>query len=431
MQIIGSILGPLMRWCYILTKNYGFAIIFFTLLTKIILFPLSLWVQKNSIVMVKIQPAINNIKAKYFGDKDTIADEQSKLYKQEKYNPLASLIPLAIQIFLLMGVVEVIYHPLDYILKVPQEVTEQYIEVAVEKNDELIPEAGSIQLSVVNDIQEDSTAYENLHLENDYLDEIKALKMNFGGFDLSWIAVVEKGKAILVPIIAALSAWVLAFAQNRMNVLQSEQSTISQYGMTAFSVLLSLYLGAFVPAGVALYWVASNIMAIGVQWICNRVMNPKKYVDYEALEASKKELEALSSGEKKKRKLFGDEETKRENQDYKKFMSIANKHLVFYSESNGFYKYFEGYINYLLKYTNVPIHYITSDPNDNIFEMAKTEERILPYYIGSTKLITLMMKMDADIVVMTMPDLQTYQIKKSYIRKDIEYINGFISSKPK
>ena len=38
------------------------------------------------------------------------------------------------------------------------------------------------------------------------------------------------------------------------------------------------------------------------------------------------------------------------------------------------------------------------------------------------KLITLMMKMDADVVVMTMPDLNNYHIKRSYIRKDIEYI---------
>ena len=36
--------------------------------------------------MVQMQPAINRIKAKYFGDADTIADEESKLYKQYKYN---------------------------------------------------------------------------------------------------------------------------------------------------------------------------------------------------------------------------------------------------------------------------------------------------------------------------------------------------------
>ena len=33
-----------------------------------------------------------------------------------------------------------------------------------------------------------------------------------------------------------------------------------------------------------------------------------------------------------------------------------------------------------------------------------------------------MMKMDADIVVMTMPDLQRYHIKRSLVKKDVEYI---------
>ena len=54
--------------------------------TEIILLPLSVWVQKNSIKMVKMQPEINRIKAKFFGDADTIADEESKLYKRYKYN---------------------------------------------------------------------------------------------------------------------------------------------------------------------------------------------------------------------------------------------------------------------------------------------------------------------------------------------------------
>ena len=70
-------------------------------------------------------------------------------------------------------------------------------------------------------------------------------------------------------------------------------------------------------------------------------------------------------------------------------------------------------------------HYITSDPQDAIFEKAKTEPHIRPYYIGEKRLITLMMKMDADMVVMTMPDLDNFHIKRSYVRKDIEYIFMF------
>ena len=188
-----------------------------------------------------------------------------------------------------------------------------------------------------------------------------------------------------------------------------------------FSVGLSLYLGCFVYAGVALYWTASNIFAILQLYLLNWAINPKNYVDYEALEETKKELaeiEALGTKKGKRNK----EDIKREKADYKKFFSVVNKHLVFYSEGSGFYKYFKGIIEYILNNTNITIHYVTSDPDDQIFRIAEKESKIKPYYIGEKKLITLMMKMDADVVVMTMPDIENYHIKRSYIRKDINYV---------
>ena len=358
-------LGWIMKLCYDIVGNYGAAIILFTLVSKIILLPISIWVQKNSIKMVKMQPEINRLKAKYFGDKDTIAEEESKIYKKHKYNPLASLVPLVAQIILLLGVVEIVKNPTLYI------------------------------------------GVENL----DYI---------FFGFDLRWIASENSGMAIWIPIIAGLSALALCISQNIMNVLQAEQSKWNKYGMLVLSVGLSVYLGTFVTAGVALYWTASNLMAILQQWLLNIFINPKKYVDYKALEESRKELKELQDISKSHKRTK--EQIKKEKTDYKKFFSIANKKLVFYSESNGFYKYYKGIIEYILENTNITIHYITSDYNDNIFKLAKTEKHIKPYYIEEKKLITLMMKMDADVVVMTMPDINNYHIKRSYIRKDIEYI---------
>jgi len=88
-------LSWLLNVCYGLVNNYALAIIVFTLLTKIILFPVSMWVQKNSIAMVKMTPALNRLKIKYYGDKDTIAEETLVLYKKEKYHPFASSIPMA------------------------------------------------------------------------------------------------------------------------------------------------------------------------------------------------------------------------------------------------------------------------------------------------------------------------------------------------
>ncbi|MGN0514113.1 MAG: membrane protein insertase YidC [Lachnospiraceae bacterium] len=363
MSFVYKVFGAVMLWCYHICGNYGWAILFFTLLSKLVLMPLSVWVQKNSIKMVKMQPEINMIKVKHFGDKDQIAEEEAKIYKREKYSPFASIIPLLAQLFLLMGVIEGI-------------------------------KAG----------MSDGT-----------------VNMAFFGINLGLIPSSEGISLIFSPIIAGFSAWLLCIAQNASNVLQSEQSKLNKYGMMAFSVGLSLYLGWFVSIGVAWYWVCSNLLAIAQLYFLNWLINPKKYVDYEKLEASKKELDEISNCGSKSDKISR-ADRKREKEDYKKFFSVVNKHLVFYSESSGFYKYFQGIVEYILHRTNITLHYITSDPNDAIFELAKSEPNLRPYYIGEKRLITLMMKMDADVVVMTMPDLENYHIKRSYLRDDIKYI---------
>ena len=95
---------------------------------------------------------------------------------------------------------------------------------------------------------------------------------------------------------------------------------------------------------------------------------------------------------------------------------------MIYSEGSGYYKYFKNIIEYLLEHSNLIIHYVTNDPGDRIFEMAKEQTQIRPYYISEKKAITLMMKMDADMVLMSTPDLENYHLKRSYVRKDVEYI---------
>jgi len=356
----------IMDFCYKFTHNYGWAIILFTFVTKIIMMPVSVWLQKYSIKMVKMQPELNSIRVQYFGDKEKISEEEANIYKKYKYNPFISIIPTIIQLILLIAVIEV-------------------IKLGINTN---------------------------------------TMEMSFLGLSVATIPSKEGGLYLLSPILAAVSAFFMCIAQNKSNVIQVEQSEISKIITMIISVGLSLYLGFFVTFGVVIYWVSSNIFAIATLYFLNLCINPKKYVDYEELEKSRKALIEL-------KKIGKENETdirikreldRREKQDYKRFFSVVNKHLVFYSESNGFYKYYSGLIEYLMDHSNITIHYITSDPKDRIFEMAEDNSRIKAYYIGEKRLITLMMKMDAEIVVMTMPDIDNYHIKRSYVKKDIEYI---------
>lgn len=345
-------MGSIIQLCYSFCGNYVIAIVLFTFLTKILLLPVSLWVHRSGIQMVQLMPELNRLKVRYYGDKDTIAEETQTLYKREHYHPLISTIPMVIQIVLLMGVI----------------------------------------------------------------DAVKGLVGTEGL--LSVYPSQMGGISLLIPIAAGSAALLLTLAQNKINPLQKEQTKAEQFSTGAISVGISLFLGAFVSVGTGIYWISSNLLTIPQQMLMNVMIPAKKYVDYPALEKSKQELKEIENLGTKASK----EDKLREKTDYKRFFSVANKHLVFYSEKSGFYKYYEDLIAELLKRSNLTIHYITSDPTDQIFQIAQQQPRIHPYYIGEKKLITLMMKMDADIVVMTTPDLENFHIKRSYIRKDIEYI---------
>lgn len=275
--VIGGLVW-LINLCYEFCHNYWIAILVFTFMTKVILLPLSVWVQKNSIKTVRMQPEMNHISATYLGNQEAISEEQYKLFKREKYSPFADLIPLIVQLVLLMGVVE-----------------------AVKR-----------------------------------------------GTTLTDIPVRTGGITLLIPLLAALSAFFMCYVQNKINVLQSEQGAFNQYGTMIFSVGLSLYLGFFVSIGVGFYWSCSNILSTLQLFLLNVWINPKDYIDYEALEKSKEELREakafMASRQKADRKSpYRD----KEKADYKKFLKQPDKKVVFYSEKNGFYKYYKNIIKIL------------------------------------------------------------------------------------
>lgn len=425
---IGTPLGWLMWLCYRLLDSYGMAILLFTLLSKVILLPLSVVVQKNSIKMIRLQPEINRITVKHYGDRDTITDETMVLYKREKYSPMLGMVPMLIQIILVLGLINVIYNPMQHLLRVDSSVCQLLVEQWTAHLGAENLGSGA-QLKVMEAMQDPanreffmSLAPLVLGTDMEYLLAMAgSVNMGFLGINLAAVPpVLPLAWISLVPLLSCLSTFLLCWAQNRDNVLQKEQGFWSRWGVTLFTVAFSTYFTFLVPAGVGVYWIASNLFALLNLYLMNFLYKPEKYIDYQALEESKRELEALKEREAKQKKEL-EPYKKQEREDYHRFLRDKEpKTLVFYSEGSGFYKYFKGMIEYVLRHSDETIHYITSDPRDGVFAM--NEPKLKPYYIGQMKLIPLMMKMDADMVVMTMPDLNTYHIKRSLVRKDIEYI---------
>lgn len=428
MELINTIIGPPLGWimwlCYRLSGSYVCSIILLTLISKILFLPLSIAVQKNSIKMIRIQPKINRITLRHFGDRDTIADKTMELYKKENYSPTLGIIPMLVQIILVLGMIGVVYNPMQHLLHFTPEISESLVHAALELSGEThFGAAAQLQALAVLQNPAYTQAFLNLSLPNGatLLDTANQLNMSLGAMDLGAVPrLLQLGLLTLIPLGSCLSSFLLCWAQNRANVLQREQKGLMRWSVTLFTVALSTYFTYLVPAAVGLYWIVSNLMGLFLLYLMNWIYPPEKEIDYEALHETQNLLDARKQTQKETLKKLKPYE-KREKQDYRRFFRWKEpKQFVIYSESNGFYKYYAGMIDYILKNSSIVIHYITSDPHDNVFTMES--DRFHAYYIGELRLIPLMMKIDADIVLMTVPDLELFHLKRSLVRKDIEYI---------
>lgn len=87
--------------------DLGMAIIFLTLVVKLILFPLSRQSIKAQKSLKDLQPKIEEIKKKYANQKDKQAQAMMAVYKENKINPFSSCLPLLIQLPILIAVFQV------------------------------------------------------------------------------------------------------------------------------------------------------------------------------------------------------------------------------------------------------------------------------------------------------------------------------------
>ena len=104
-----------MKGCYYVCKNYGIALLLFTFITRIIVFPLNVKQQKSSARMSMIKPKLDELQKKYAKDQNKLQEEQMKLYAEANVNPMASCLPMIITMVILFALIPVIYGPLTYV----------------------------------------------------------------------------------------------------------------------------------------------------------------------------------------------------------------------------------------------------------------------------------------------------------------------------
>jgi YidC/Oxa1 family membrane protein insertase len=186
------------------TDSYGLGIILLTLLVRGAMFPLYRAQMQSMKRMQALQPELKRIQDRYKDDKQRLAEEQMRLYKDMNINPMASCLPMLLQLPL-------IYAFYDMLRNFPYNA---------------IP-----------------------HLGPGFL-WLKSLK--------------DADPYYILPILGGLSTyWQTRISMALQPGAQAQQMQMMMYIMPIFMFWIFLKL----PSGVAVYWVVANIVTIGQQYL--------------------------------------------------------------------------------------------------------------------------------------------------------------------
>ncbi len=92
-----QILLGVMRWFHGFVANWGTAIILLTITVKVLLYPLTYKSMQSMNAMRKLQPEIENLKAKHGSDREAMSRAQMALFQQHKVNPAGGCLPMLLQ----------------------------------------------------------------------------------------------------------------------------------------------------------------------------------------------------------------------------------------------------------------------------------------------------------------------------------------------
>ena len=261
----------ILRLFYNLTNSYGLALIFFTLIVKLVLLPFQLKSKKSMIRMNRFQPKMREIQEKYANNQQKMNEELQMLYASEGINPMSGCLWSLLPFPIIIALYSIIRQPLSRFMLLSSEVIEQVRGIAAGLGYTAAETAGR------------TAFYEEIQLTqfiNDHFDAFAGIKglmkvnYSFLGVDLTvmpgdvWKQVFTGGwpviGLVLIPIISAA----LSFYQSKVAMAGSGQqksddpSARSGRMMMYMMPLMSLWIGFTLPAALGVYWIANSVFQI-------------------------------------------------------------------------------------------------------------------------------------------------------------------------
>ncbi|MGN0576201.1 MAG: YidC/Oxa1 family membrane protein insertase [Ruminococcus sp.] len=289
-DIIGVPFGYLMSWIYDFVGNYGVAIILFTIVTKLLLFPVNYHTQKSSARMLLLNPKLEKLRKSYANNPTKLSEEQQKLYQQEGINPMGSCLPSFIQMFLLFGVLDVVYKPLTHILHFSKEVRNSAIEIA----SKLSVAAGGKEIRN-NDLRNELMAMEQLNkapdkfndLGENFRELVSEFSENFTFFGINLGKTPDVSPEIwnkesfflfLIPILAGAAQLVhTIYLQMYQKKTRQEMPNMGCMNIMMYLMpLMSIWFAYQVPAGVGFYWICSSLFTFLITLGLNHYFTPER-----------------------------------------------------------------------------------------------------------------------------------------------------------
>lgn len=295
-DIIGYPFGYLMSWIYSFVGNYGVAIILFTLLTKILFFPVNYRTQMNSARMRLMQPKLDKLKKSFGSNPQRLQQEQQNLYQEEGINPMASCMPSLIQMLLLFGVLDVVYKPLTHIFHFGSKVKDAALNIAndiITEKSELLGK--SIDKISSSDLRSELRVMEQLNDQPDkfadvpssFLEKVQEFSENFTIFGANLGKTpsmsVDFGNSesvilFLIPFLAGLSQLLYTIYtqihQKRTNPTAPSMGCMNV--MLYLMPVLSVWFAFQVPAGVGFYWIWSSVFSFFITFGLNCYFTPER-----------------------------------------------------------------------------------------------------------------------------------------------------------
>lgn len=277
----------------VLGNQYFLAIIIFTVVTRLLLLPFNIKQQKTMARTTRLQPKIQKIQKKYPDprDRDKLNQEMQDLYAREGHNPMQmGCGTMAFQMVFLMGIIGIIYYPLQYVLGIKDfnDNSQAIYDVILPLYQNIVGDPDAKITYFQLNILEHFDAYKEALVENfpkmfteARCAEISAYRegMNLFGLDMTAVPHWKDGIIVIIPILCLVtslgSSLISTLIQKKNNPAASQQMG-SMMMMMLMMPFFSFYISFKVTAAVGFYWIISNLVAILQQIYIAKQYPPRK-----------------------------------------------------------------------------------------------------------------------------------------------------------